>query len=115
VVVCLRAVRNCGSARYPRSRRRRGSSSSSAVANHRCFLVSVRPAIDFAHPLLDQGQDGFDRSMEAALADGGFAGRFLLMLSSGTVASPDVATIRPICWIAALSPSTAGRPTARAS
>ena len=46
----------------------------------------------YVQPVVDR----YIRNMEAALADGGFAGRFLLMLSSGTLASPDVARRFPV-------------------
>ncbi|HET6946673.1 MAG TPA: hydantoinase/oxoprolinase family protein [bacterium] len=40
--------------------------------------------------------DGYLRHMETALADEGFTGRFLLMLSSGTLAAPEVARAYPV-------------------
>jgi 5-oxoprolinase (ATP-hydrolysing)/N-methylhydantoinase A len=46
----------------------------------------------YVQPLVDR----YLRHMERALSDAGFAGRFLLMLSSGTLAAPDVARRFPV-------------------
>jgi 5-oxoprolinase (ATP-hydrolysing)/N-methylhydantoinase A len=46
----------------------------------------------YVQPLVDR----YLRHMERALADAGFAGRFLLMLSSATLAAPDVARRFPV-------------------
>jgi 5-oxoprolinase (ATP-hydrolysing)/N-methylhydantoinase A len=46
----------------------------------------------YVQPLVDH----YLQRMEAALADDGFRGRFLLMLSSGTLATPDVARHFPV-------------------
>jgi 5-oxoprolinase (ATP-hydrolysing)/N-methylhydantoinase A len=46
----------------------------------------------YVQPLVDQ----YLRRMEAALAEAGFAGRLLLMLSSGTLAIPEVARRFPV-------------------
>lgn len=46
----------------------------------------------YVQPLVDR----YLHRMEAALAEDGFRGRFLLMLSSGTLAAPDIARRLPV-------------------